>query len=288
MLFVGWLASRLGWELDPSEIEGRSHRGPRRRAERRGPGAGGRARRVAPASRRPSCGCPGWRGCACAAARGCGSSWIADQEACTRAAATATAPSARGRCWAPRAARAASSARASARRCCATPPTCRRCARPRRCSRRRQPVMTQLTTPRGRRGRGPARGAADRARASTARGARGGSRTWRSAAARRRGAPMSCWRASWRDWDGVEVWFADERCVGPEDEESNYRLARETLLRRGRHPGRADPPHGGRAGPRAGSRALCAGAARASSRGGRRRGCAAGTIDESARCPRST
>jgi 6-phosphogluconolactonase len=32
------------------------------------------------------------------------------------------------------------------------------------------------------------------------------------------------------DWAGVEVWFADERCVGPEDEQSNYRLARETLL----------------------------------------------------------
>jgi 6-phosphogluconolactonase len=29
---------------------------------------------------------------------------------------------------------------------------------------------------------------------------------------------------------GIEVWFADERCVGPEDEESNYRLAVETLL----------------------------------------------------------
>jgi len=28
----------------------------------------------------------------------------------------------------------------------------------------------------------------------------------------------------------VEVWFADERCVGPEDPESNYRLASETLL----------------------------------------------------------
>jgi 6-phosphogluconolactonase len=32
------------------------------------------------------------------------------------------------------------------------------------------------------------------------------------------------------DWDGVEVWFADERCVGPHDEQSNYRLAHETLL----------------------------------------------------------
>jgi 6-phosphogluconolactonase len=29
---------------------------------------------------------------------------------------------------------------------------------------------------------------------------------------------------------GVEMWFADERCVAPEDPESNYRLAAETLL----------------------------------------------------------
>jgi len=32
------------------------------------------------------------------------------------------------------------------------------------------------------------------------------------------------------EWDGVEVWFADERCVEPQDEQSNYRLASETLL----------------------------------------------------------
>ena len=32
------------------------------------------------------------------------------------------------------------------------------------------------------------------------------------------------------EWDGVEVWFADERCVPPDDAESNYRLASETLL----------------------------------------------------------
>jgi 6-phosphogluconolactonase len=32
------------------------------------------------------------------------------------------------------------------------------------------------------------------------------------------------------DWSDVEVWFADERCVGPDDEESNYRLAARTLL----------------------------------------------------------
>jgi 6-phosphogluconolactonase len=32
------------------------------------------------------------------------------------------------------------------------------------------------------------------------------------------------------DWSDVEFWFADERCVAPEDEESNYRLAAETLF----------------------------------------------------------
>jgi 6-phosphogluconolactonase len=31
-------------------------------------------------------------------------------------------------------------------------------------------------------------------------------------------------------WKAVELWFADERCVNPEDQESNYRLAKETLL----------------------------------------------------------
>lgn len=32
------------------------------------------------------------------------------------------------------------------------------------------------------------------------------------------------------DWSGVSLWWGDERCVPPEDERSNYRLARETLL----------------------------------------------------------
>ena len=32
------------------------------------------------------------------------------------------------------------------------------------------------------------------------------------------------------DWSAVHVWFGDERCVPPEDEESNYRLAAETLV----------------------------------------------------------
>jgi 6-phosphogluconolactonase len=36
--------------------------------------------------------------------------------------------------------------------------------------------------------------------------------------------------ANAKDLSGVEVWFADERCVAPEDPESNYRLAAQTLL----------------------------------------------------------
>jgi 6-phosphogluconolactonase len=32
------------------------------------------------------------------------------------------------------------------------------------------------------------------------------------------------------DWSAVEIWFADERCVAPDDEESNYLLAARTLL----------------------------------------------------------
>ena len=31
-------------------------------------------------------------------------------------------------------------------------------------------------------------------------------------------------------WSGVELWFGDERCVGPEDPDSNYRMVAETLL----------------------------------------------------------
>jgi 6-phosphogluconolactonase len=33
-----------------------------------------------------------------------------------------------------------------------------------------------------------------------------------------------------QELDGTEIWFADERCVEPEDPQSNYRLAAETLL----------------------------------------------------------
>lgn len=34
------------------------------------------------------------------------------------------------------------------------------------------------------------------------------------------------------DWSGVTFWWGDERCVPPDDERSNYRLAREVLLER--------------------------------------------------------
>jgi 6-phosphogluconolactonase len=32
------------------------------------------------------------------------------------------------------------------------------------------------------------------------------------------------------DWSRVDLWWGDERCVAPDDERSNYRLAKETLL----------------------------------------------------------
>ncbi len=34
------------------------------------------------------------------------------------------------------------------------------------------------------------------------------------------------------DWSRVELWWADERCVPPDDERSNYRLVRESFLDR--------------------------------------------------------
>lgn len=40
-------------------------------------------------------------------------------------------------------------------------------------------------------------------------------------------------------WQSVHVWFADERCVAAEDEQSNYRLARQLLL----DPAQIDPRH---------------------------------------------
>jgi 6-phosphogluconolactonase len=42
------------------------------------------------------------------------------------------------------------------------------------------------------------------------------------------------------DWGRVTLWWGDERCVPPEDERSNYRLAKETLLDRLEVPPRAE------------------------------------------------
>ncbi|HEV2974311.1 MAG TPA: 6-phosphogluconolactonase [Solirubrobacteraceae bacterium] len=36
--------------------------------------------------------------------------------------------------------------------------------------------------------------------------------------------------AELESWRAIDVWFADERCVGADDDESNYKLAREMLL----------------------------------------------------------
>jgi 6-phosphogluconolactonase len=61
-----------------------------------------------------------------------------------------------------------------------------------------------------------------------------------------------------QEWNGGEVWFADERCVPAEDEQSNYRLVASTLLR-----GLPIPPQRvhrmeGEAGPEEGARRYAA------------------------------
>lgn len=56
------------------------------------------------------------------------------------------------------------------------------------------------------------------------------------------------------DWSGVELWFADERCVEPQDPESNYRLAAETLLGPAAIPERSVHRIAGELGPNEGAR----------------------------------
>jgi 6-phosphogluconolactonase len=46
------------------------------------------------------------------------------------------------------------------------------------------------------------------------------------------GAAYEAAAALERDWSRTEVWFGDDRAVPPDDERSNYRLVRETLLDR--------------------------------------------------------
>jgi 6-phosphogluconolactonase len=56
------------------------------------------------------------------------------------------------------------------------------------------------------------------------------------------------------DWSDIHFWFADERCVDPDDPESNYRLVRETLDAPGATIHRAQ----GELGPEAGAAAYAA------------------------------
>ena len=60
--------------------------------------------------------------------------------------------------------------------------------------------------------------------------------TSRSPAARRPAPAYELAAAIRPDWSGVHVWFGDDRAVPPDDERSNYRLAKETLLDRLRVP----------------------------------------------------
>ena len=55
------------------------------------------------------------------------------------------------------------------------------------------------------------------------------------------------------DWSGATLWFGDERCVPPDDENSNYRMVKEALLDRieGEPPGVRRMP--GERGPHAGA-----------------------------------
>ena len=57
-------------------------------------------------------------------------------------------------------------------------------------------------------------------------------------------------------WQEVEVWFADERCVAPDDPESNYRLAAEKLLGPAKIPPERVHRMRGELGPGEGARAL--------------------------------
>jgi 6-phosphogluconolactonase len=60
--------------------------------------------------------------------------------------------------------------------------------------------------------------------------------------------------AELEDWDSIEIWFVDERCVPPEHDQSNYRLAAETLLSAAGIPAEQVHRMAGELGPAAGAR----------------------------------
>src|SRR5580700_4707043 len=43
------------------------------------------------------------------------------------------------------------------------------------------------------------------------------------------GDPAQPWRAR-MPWDRIDLWWVDERCVPPDNPDSNYHMTRETLL----------------------------------------------------------
>jgi 6-phosphogluconolactonase len=55
------------------------------------------------------------------------------------------------------------------------------------------------------------------------------------------------------DWSQATLWFGDERCVAPDDERSNYRMAKEALLDRISGPPPAVQRMEGERGPREGA-----------------------------------
>ena len=94
--------------------------------------------------------------------------------------------------------------------------------------------------------------ALERARASAA------SPTSRSAAARRPERTYELLGTQPEALEGVELWFADERCVAPEDEQSNYLLAERTLISPAAIPAERVHRMRGELGPEAGAEAYAA------------------------------
>jgi 6-phosphogluconolactonase len=60
------------------------------------------------------------------------------------------------------------------------------------------------------------------------------------------------------DWSAVELWYGDERCVGPDDPESNHRLVADSLLASIPGPGPREHRIHGELGPEAAARAYAA------------------------------
>ena len=258
---VGWLSSRLGWR------DGARCVAARRRALAASAHAQPPGRRRCACRPRPSCRCPGLAGPR------------RSQTAAGRRAAPRPRPGRPARAP-PRARRQATASgrilgasrgeSGRARRghppgAAARPDLRARASAPARAMLR----VTRLTTLPGRRGVAE-RAARARSRARSRR-ARERARRRAPGAERRHARPARTYEllggGAGRAGEDVEVWFADERCVGPEDEESNYRLARRDAARAApRIAAERGAPHARASwGPTQGARELRARAARRAS-----------------------